>query len=733
MDSRKNYKKMLAKKARQRATTKGAILAAFGLATVASTVPVVASSWKANTPESIQIKETDTSYTMVYGDTLWAISIRININVQTLAAINDIDLAAGEEYHLAVGTVIRWDKSGNITAETPTGEKINAGVKVNDSNKVVAEKPIGTDVTADVKDNKVSDVQINGKPDNVNTDKSNDSVTPGKDKDKSTGSSSTDKNKDSSTDSSTPDSSIDSSADSSSSDKDKDGSTNSSTSDSSKDNPADSSSSDKDKDGSTDSSTSDSSKDGSTDSSTSDSSKDGSTDSSTSDSSKDGSTDSSTSDSSKDGSTDSSTSDSSKDGSTDSSTSDSSKDGSTDSSTSDSSIDSSTDSSTSDSSKDSSTDSSTSDSSKDSSTDSSTSDSSKDGSTDSSTSDSSKDGSTDSSTPDKDGIFSTKLWDGTHIFIGPFNSFEEADEYITEDDYSAISTIGGYYFDDRDREPDVDILYKEVSSKFPKEIKEDKFYIYALLEYKYSGGRPTTDPITNEPTDKWISLQFIITVEEELIGPFTSYEDAAQFSSAFREGKAEVSSGRDFSAHHAMFPGGVEEDKWYLSVPHIPNFSSEQPDPEETKPSESTDSSESGSTTETTEPSESDSTIETTEPSESDSTTESTDSSESTTEPTQPGTDSTGTTDSSQPNATTGMVTVRYVNEYGEEIKTPIVMSGPIGETFNAVAPSTIGNFAFNINELPAGALVSGDSLLFINEYTAEPQTITFSYYYEGE
>ncbi|KAF1296440.1 hypothetical protein BAU15_12860 [Enterococcus sp. JM4C] len=187
MNSRKSYREMLAKKARQRLTTKGAVLAAVGLMAVASAVPVLASTWKANTPESIQIKENDTSYTMVYGDTLWAISMKININVQTLAAINNINLAAGEEYNLAVGTVIRWDKSGNITAETPTGKKINTGVKANNSNKIVADKPIGTDVTADVKDNNVSDDQINGKPDNINTGNSNGAAKPGKDKDKDKG------------------------------------------------------------------------------------------------------------------------------------------------------------------------------------------------------------------------------------------------------------------------------------------------------------------------------------------------------------------------------------------------------------------------------------------------------------------------------------------------------------------------------------------------------------------
>jgi LysM repeat protein len=167
MNSRKNYKKSLAKNTHKR-TAKGALLAVVGIGAIAGTVPVLASTWVANTPESIQIKENDTSYTMVYGDTLWAISMKINVNVRTLAAINNIDLAAGEEYHLAVGTVIKWDKQGNLVAETANGNQINTGLTTNDSNKIIPDKPIGADVTEDVKENNIPDNQINGNPDNTN-------------------------------------------------------------------------------------------------------------------------------------------------------------------------------------------------------------------------------------------------------------------------------------------------------------------------------------------------------------------------------------------------------------------------------------------------------------------------------------------------------------------------------------------------------------------------------------
>ena len=178
MKSRKNHKKMVDKKRTQRLTRKGAVLASLSILTLASATPVLASTWKANTPESIQIKEGQTSYTMVSGDTLWAISTKINVNVQTLASINSIDLASGEEYRLAIGTVIKWDKRGNLVAETPDGKQVNDGVKVNDSNKIIPDKPIGSDVTEDVKDNNISDNQIDGNPNNTGNNNSNESETP---------------------------------------------------------------------------------------------------------------------------------------------------------------------------------------------------------------------------------------------------------------------------------------------------------------------------------------------------------------------------------------------------------------------------------------------------------------------------------------------------------------------------------------------------------------------------
>ncbi|MGF2144876.1 LysM peptidoglycan-binding domain-containing protein [Vagococcus fluvialis] len=138
-------------------------LIALGVITIGTGTTVLASTtWKANTPESIKIVDGQNSYTMVEGDTLWAIGMKINVNVETLSAINNINLSNGEEYHLAVGTIIKWDKSGNLIAQTPNGNQVNQGIKVEDSNKIIPSKPIGSDVTGDVIENNIPDDQIQG-------------------------------------------------------------------------------------------------------------------------------------------------------------------------------------------------------------------------------------------------------------------------------------------------------------------------------------------------------------------------------------------------------------------------------------------------------------------------------------------------------------------------------------------------------------------------------------------
>lgn len=167
MEKRQVYHGQLAKQAKKRSLTKAVVLASLGVTgTLLSVQQVNAKEWTANTPQSIQIEEGATSYTLKYGDTLWAVSMKVNINVQTLASINNIDLTSGEQYNLAVGTVINFDGS-KLSAISPEGEVIGEEIVANDSNKIDPSKPIGTDVTDSVVNGTVSSGNVVGAPNNT--------------------------------------------------------------------------------------------------------------------------------------------------------------------------------------------------------------------------------------------------------------------------------------------------------------------------------------------------------------------------------------------------------------------------------------------------------------------------------------------------------------------------------------------------------------------------------------
>lgn len=131
-----------------------------------SSTTSLANSWIANNPESILIDQGATSYTMKSGDTLWAIAVKTNVNVNTLASVNNINLTSGEQFVLQVGTVINFSES-EIKATNSNGQAINDGVQTNDSNKIVADKPVGADVSAEVTHGNISTGDIIGKPDNT--------------------------------------------------------------------------------------------------------------------------------------------------------------------------------------------------------------------------------------------------------------------------------------------------------------------------------------------------------------------------------------------------------------------------------------------------------------------------------------------------------------------------------------------------------------------------------------
>lgn len=86
-------------------------VATFGVASIAS-----ADTWVANSPESIQIVPGQTTYELKLGDTLWAISQKINTSVEELAQMNGINLLAGEEKRLSVGRQIVLPGAGVSTS-----------------------------------------------------------------------------------------------------------------------------------------------------------------------------------------------------------------------------------------------------------------------------------------------------------------------------------------------------------------------------------------------------------------------------------------------------------------------------------------------------------------------------------------------------------------------------------------------------------------------------------------
>lgn len=120
-----------------------------------------ADNWTANSPDSIQIEDDATSYTLKEGDTLWAISQVTNIKVETLAEINNIDLASGDQYSLEIGRVIYFDgnhvvvkdSSGNVVADKvlDDSDKVDTSRTFNNQTSDTPKNSVETDSNGNVK------------------------------------------------------------------------------------------------------------------------------------------------------------------------------------------------------------------------------------------------------------------------------------------------------------------------------------------------------------------------------------------------------------------------------------------------------------------------------------------------------------------------------------------------------------------------------------------------------
>ena len=76
-------------------------------------------NWIATKPADIRVDNNQKIYTLNRGDTLWAIAQATKTDVNQLAQLNNINLEAGDQYHLAIGLTIK------LTADAQTENDSN--------------------------------------------------------------------------------------------------------------------------------------------------------------------------------------------------------------------------------------------------------------------------------------------------------------------------------------------------------------------------------------------------------------------------------------------------------------------------------------------------------------------------------------------------------------------------------------------------------------------------------
>lgn len=125
------------------------------MSTVAATVlsglvlaasPVQAATWTARKPAEIQITKGQKTYTIQWGDTLWAISQRTNITVAKLAQLNGV---ANPNFIMTGATLtLDWSQAGTATATmmAPDGT-VTGQSTIQQQDKVDPAKSVGTTIS----------------------------------------------------------------------------------------------------------------------------------------------------------------------------------------------------------------------------------------------------------------------------------------------------------------------------------------------------------------------------------------------------------------------------------------------------------------------------------------------------------------------------------------------------------------------------------------------------------
>lgn len=102
-----------------------------------------ADTWTANAPDELNITQEvidNKAYTLQSGDTLWALSQRIDVSVEDLARLNHIDLTTSEEKTLSIGRVITWSET---TTEVSNSSKSDSQGDTSTSSTITSKQGEG--------------------------------------------------------------------------------------------------------------------------------------------------------------------------------------------------------------------------------------------------------------------------------------------------------------------------------------------------------------------------------------------------------------------------------------------------------------------------------------------------------------------------------------------------------------------------------------------------------------